>query len=65
MAENEMRVERARLRITQEQLAKKVGVSRQTIHAVESQKFEPGLNLAQRIARFFGKGTDDVFPRKD
>jgi putative transcriptional regulator len=47
--------------MTQEQLAKKVGVSRQTINALEADKYVPSLLLALRIARVFGKRVEEVF----
>ena len=52
---NNIRVERAILRMTQQQLAERVGVSRQTINAIESGKFIPSTLLALRIARTFKK----------
>ncbi len=47
--------------MTQEQLAKKVGVTRQTIIAIESAKYSPSLELAFRIALVFGVHLGDVF----
>lgn len=47
--------------MTQEQLAKKVGVTRQTIIAMESEKYAPSLELAFRIARIFGVPLEEVF----
>ena len=47
--------------MTQEQLAKKVGVTRQTIIAIESAKYAPSLELAFRIALVFGVPLGDVF----
>jgi putative transcriptional regulator len=47
--------------MTQEQLAKKVGVTRQTIIAMEGEKYSPSLELAFRIARVFGVPLEDVF----
>jgi putative transcriptional regulator len=47
--------------MTQETLAKKAGVTRQTIIALEAGKYVPSLALAMRIARVFGKGVDEVF----
>lgn len=46
---------------SQERLAEAVGVSRQTIHAIESDKYDPMLPLAFRIARAFGKSVEEVF----
>ena len=56
-----MRVLRAERDWTQAELAAKVGVSRQAIIAVENGKYEPGLGLAFRIARVFGKNVEEVF----
>lgn len=47
--------------MTQEALARDVGVTRQTIIALEAGKYAPSLELAFRIARAFGKGVEDVF----
>ena len=47
--------------LTQEQLAEKVGVTRQTIIAIEGGKYSPSLELAFRIARVFGVPLEDVF----
>jgi putative transcriptional regulator len=47
--------------ITQEELAGRVGVSRQTIIALEAAKYVPSLGLAFRIARVFDASIDDVF----
>lgn len=47
--------------MTQEQLAEKVGVTRQTIIAIEGGKYSPSLELAFRIARVFGTPLEEVF----
>ena len=47
--------------MTQEELAKKVGVTRQTIIAIEKQKYSPSLELAFRIAHAFGVPLEEVF----
>ncbi len=47
--------------MTQQELAKKVGVTRQTIIAMEKGKYSPSLELAFRIARVFGVPLDEVF----
>jgi putative transcriptional regulator len=46
---------------TQEQLAEKLGVSRQTIIAIESSKYMPSLNLAFAIAKLFKSKIEDIF----
>lgn len=58
---NKIRVARAEERITQQQLADAVGVSRQTINAIESGKFVPSTVLALKIAQNFGKSVEDIF----
>ncbi len=47
--------------MTQEQLAEKVGVTRQTIIAIEGAKYSPSLELAFRIAHVFGVPLEEVF----
>lgn len=47
--------------ITQQQLADKVGVTRQTIIAIESGKYAPSLPLAFRLAQIFGVKIEDIF----
>ena len=58
---NRIRVERAEVRMTQQQLADAVGVSRQTINAVEAGRLVPSTVLALKIARCFGKSVETVF----
>ena len=58
---NNLRVERAIVRISQQQLAEAVGVSRQTINAIETGKFVPSTVLALKIAKHFSKHVDDIF----
>jgi putative transcriptional regulator len=47
--------------ISQEELAQAVGVTRQTIHAIEKGKFIPSALLAFRISGYFGKNVEEVF----
>ncbi len=47
--------------MTQAQLAEKVGVTRQTIVAIEQGRYSPSLEVAFRIARVFGVGLEDAF----
>jgi putative transcriptional regulator len=54
-------VYRAQEELTQEELAEMVGVTRQTILAIEKNKYLPSLLLAIKIARVFGKSVEDVF----
>ena len=58
---NTVRVERAILDITQQQLADAIGVSRNTINSIESGRYVPSTVLALKIARYFGKPTDSIF----
>lgn len=58
---NNMRVERAVVKISQQQLADAVGVSRQTINAIELGKFIPSTVLSLKIARYFGKTVNEIF----
>lgn len=58
---NNIRVERAIKNITQADLADLVGVSRQTINTIESNKYVPSTVLALKIARIFGKPVEEVF----
>ena len=58
---NNIRVERAIKRITQQQLAELVQVSRQAINAIEQGKYVPSTILALKIAKVFEKSLDDIF----
>jgi putative transcriptional regulator len=62
---NFIRMHRARLDLTQEQLARAIGVSRQTIHAVERGKAEPSVMLALKMADIFGLSVDELFRLED
>lgn len=56
-----MRVERAIKRISQAQLAEAIGVSRQTIFAIENNKFVPSTELALKLSAYFGKTVNELF----
>lgn len=58
---NNIRVERAIKNITQAELAELIGVSRQTINTIESNRYVPSTILALKIARVFGKPLEEVF----
>ena len=58
---NTVKVERAKKDMTQAQLAKKIGVSRQTINAIESQDYVPSVVLALKIAKLFEVKVNDIF----
>jgi putative transcriptional regulator len=47
--------------MTQEELARRIGMTRQTVAAIEKAKYSPSLEAAFRIARAFGVGLDEVF----
>ena len=58
---NRIKVERAEKAVTQQQLADAVGVSRQTIVAIEKGKFLPSTPLALKIAGYFSKPVESIF----
>ncbi len=62
---NSIRVLRAELRWTQADLAKELGVSRNSVNAIENGKYDPSLPLAFRIARLFKRSIEDVFEEED
>jgi putative transcriptional regulator len=51
--------------MTQQDLAEKVGVTRQTVNAIELGKYSPSLEVAFKIARVFGKPLEEVFTYPD
>jgi putative transcriptional regulator len=58
---NNIKIERARHNLTQQDLAEKIGVSRQTINAMESNKYVPSTVLALKIARLFQLKVEELF----
>ncbi len=62
---NNIKVQRAIKDITQEDLAKIISVSRQTINAMEKNKYVPSTVLALKIARYFGKSVEEIFELED
>jgi len=58
---NRLKIFRAKKDITQAELAEEVGVTRQTINAVEASRFEPSLELAFKLSRFFDCQIEDLF----
>ncbi|MBR4338935.1 MAG: helix-turn-helix transcriptional regulator [Bacteroidaceae bacterium] len=58
---NNIRVERARQRMTQQELAERTGVSRQTINAIEQGKFNPSTVLALKMSLVFGIPVNEIF----
>ncbi len=59
--ENKIREMRREKGLLQEQLAKKCGVSRQTINAIENNKYDPTLALAFKLAQELGTTVDELF----
>ncbi|MDX1450492.1 MAG: helix-turn-helix transcriptional regulator [Acidimicrobiia bacterium] len=58
---NRLRVLRAERRWSQADLADALGVSRQTVNAIETEKYDPSLPLAFRIARTFDRSIEEIF----
>jgi putative transcriptional regulator len=58
---NTIKVERAKMNITQSELAEQVKVSKQTIHSLETGRFVPSTVLALKIARFFKTTVEAIF----
>ena len=62
---NSLKVQRATKDMTQEGLAQKVGVTRQTINAIEKGKYDPSLGLAFKLAKLFDLKIEELFYRGD
>ena len=62
---NRIKIERAEKGVTQQELAEAVGVSRQTIVAIEKSRFLPSTPLALKIARHFAKPVEAIFILED
>jgi len=62
---NRLKVARAEMDLTQEELAQRVGVSRQSINAIESGRYVPSTVLALKMARVFGKPVEEIFFLED
>jgi putative transcriptional regulator len=62
---NNIRVERAILRISQQELADKIGVSRQTINAIELEKYIPSATVIMKIAAICDKKVEEIFSLED
>jgi putative transcriptional regulator len=58
---NTIKVERAILSLTQDDLAKKIGVSRQTINSIEANRYVPSTVLALKLSDVFGKSVNEFF----
>ncbi len=58
---NRLKVLRAENDWTQADLAERLNVSRQTINSIETEKYEPSLSLALKIAKLFSKQVEEIF----
>lgn len=58
---NRLKLLRAEHELTQAELAERLGVSRQTVHAIEAGKYDPSLPLVFKIARLFGLRIEEIF----
>lgn len=58
---NTLKVERAILNLTQEELAEKIGVSRQTINSIEANRYVPSTVLALKLSALFKKPVNEFF----
>ena len=63
--QNKIKVFRAQYNLTQEDLADKVGVTRQTILSIEKEKYIPSLELSFKIAEIFQEKLENIFMRKE
>jgi putative transcriptional regulator len=58
---NDVRQLRTERRLSQAELGEALGVSRQTVNSIETGKWLPSLPLAMALARYFGRGVEEVF----
>ncbi|THG50088.1 helix-turn-helix transcriptional regulator [Muribaculum caecicola] len=58
---NNIRVERAIKRVSQQDVADAIGVTRQTIFSIENNKYVPSTELALRLSAYFGKTVNELF----
>jgi putative transcriptional regulator len=58
---NRLKVLRAERDWTQEKLANEIGISRQAVNAIETEKYDPSLPLAMKLARLFGQPVEQIF----
>jgi len=58
---NKIKIQRAIKELTQESLANKIGVSRQTINSIEKNRYVPSTILALKISKLFGKSVNEIF----
>lgn len=62
---NTLKIERAILDITQDELAKRAGVSRQTINSIEKNRYVPSTVLALKLSQIFSKPVNEIFELED
>ena len=62
---NKIKVQRAIKNVTQEEMAEALGISRQTVNAVELNKYTPSLLLGMRMAHYFAVPIDELFIMED
>lgn len=62
---NKMKFFRKKLKLTQQEIADKTGVTRQTINAIENNKYSPSLELALKLARIFNVAVEEIFQLED
>lgn len=62
---NKVKLNRVMLDKTQEDIANAIGVSRQTIHAIEKNKFVPSVQTALKLAKYFGLSVEELFELED
>ena len=58
---NRVKIERALIDITQEELGRRIGVSRQTINSIEKDRYVPSTLLALKMSQVFGKPVNEIF----
>ena len=59
--QNRLRIYRSMTNLTQGELAEKLGITRQTVIAIEKERYDPSLDLAFRMAKFFKVSIEDMF----
>lgn len=62
---NKIKIIRKEMGLRQDDVAKAVDVSRQTIIAIETERYNPSLELAMKLARLFGKPVEEIFELSD
>lgn len=62
---NTLKIQRAIKNVTQDELSKIIGVSRQTINAMELSKYVPSTVLALKLAKYFEKPVEEIFTLED